>query len=86
MPWFQRHAYDVVSLAYGPQTLWLDHALQGTAGAALHPGLDTRRVELIVRKGFRPGIDSYSAFQENDRATRMAAASPPRCAASGSAG
>lgn len=61
--------YDVIELSYGAQTLWPDHALQGSANAALHPDLDTRRVELILRKGFRPGIDSYSAFRENDRAT-----------------
>ena len=62
-----RAAFEVVQLPYGPQTLWPDHAIQGTAAAALHPGLDTRRVELILRKGTRPGVDSYSAFHENDR-------------------
>ena len=56
-------------MPYGPQTLWPDHAIQGSAEAALHPGLDQRRIELIIRKGFRPAIDSYSAFFENDRAT-----------------
>ena len=64
-----RAPYDVVELPYGPQTLWPDHAIQGSPGAALHPALDTRRLELIVRKGFRPGVDSYSAFNENDRST-----------------
>ena len=64
-----RAPFDVVRLAYGDQTLWPDHAIQGSPGAALHPDLDTRRVELIVRKGFRPGIDSYSGFHENDRST-----------------
>lgn len=51
------------------QTLWPDHCVQGTPGAALHPALDQRRIELVVRKGFRPRLDSYSAFSENDRTT-----------------
>ena len=50
-------------------TLWPDHCLQGTAGAAFHPELVIDRAELIIRKGFRPEIDSYSAFFENDRRT-----------------
>lgn len=64
-----RRPFETIELAYGAQTLWPDHCIQGSAGAALHPDLDLRRVELILRKGFRPGIDSYSAFRENDRAT-----------------
>lgn len=64
-----RQPYDVVQMPYGPQILWPDHAVQGTTEAALHPALDTRRVELILRKGMRPAIDSYSAFFENDRVT-----------------
>ncbi len=64
-----RAPFDVMQMPYGPQTLWPDHALQDTPGAALHPGLDTRRVELVLRKGFRPGIDSYSAFRDNDGVT-----------------
>lgn len=64
-----RQAFETMDFPYGPQTLWPDHAVQGTPEAALHPGLDQRRVELVVRKGFRPAIDSYSAFFENDRAT-----------------
>jgi nicotinamidase/pyrazinamidase len=64
-----RQPYDTVTMPYGPQTLWPDHAIQGTAEAALHPGLDTRKIELILRKGVRPAIDSYSAFFENDRTT-----------------
>jgi nicotinamidase/pyrazinamidase len=51
------------------QTLWPDHCVQGGAGAAFHPGFDLRPVSLVLRKGFRPGLDSYSAFFENDRAT-----------------
>jgi nicotinamidase/pyrazinamidase len=64
-----RQPYDVIEMPYGPQTLWPDHGLQGTGEAELHPDLDTRRVEMILRKGFRPAIDSYSAFFENDRTT-----------------
>jgi nicotinamidase/pyrazinamidase len=56
-------------MPYGQQTLWPDHCVQGTAGAALHPKLAVDRAELIIRKGFRPEIDSYSAFFENDRRT-----------------
>ena len=59
--------FESVEMSYGAQILWPDHCVQGTAGAAFHPGLDVPRAELIIRKGFRPAIDSYSAFQENDR-------------------
>ena len=62
--------YDTIELPYGTQVLWPDHAVQGTPGAALHPDLDLARVELVLRKGFHPAIDSYSAFRENDRTTR----------------
>ena len=62
-------ALDTISMPYGPQTLRPDHCVQGTAGAAFHPQLDTRRAELVIRKGFRAEIDSYSAFYENDRRT-----------------
>jgi nicotinamidase/pyrazinamidase len=58
-----------VTAPYGPQTLWPDHCLQHSAGAALHPTLDIPHAELILRKGFRREIDSYSAFLENDHAT-----------------
>jgi nicotinamidase/pyrazinamidase len=61
--------FDSVTMRYGRQTLWPDHCRQGTDGAAFHPKLETRRAELIIRKGFRPEIDSYSAFFENDRHT-----------------
>ena len=64
-----RAPFDIVDLAYGPQTLWPDHAVIGSPGAELHPDLDPARIELVLRKGFRPGIDSYSAFRENDRRT-----------------
>jgi nicotinamidase/pyrazinamidase len=56
-------------MSYGQQTLWPDHCLQGTDGAAFHPELVIDRAELIIRKGFRSHIDSYSAFFENDRRT-----------------
>lgn len=61
--------FSTVTLPYGEQTLWPDHALIDTPNAALHAGLDQAPIEAIFRKGFRPGIDSYSAFRENDRKT-----------------
>jgi nicotinamidase/pyrazinamidase len=61
--------FQTIAMDYGPQTLWPDHCVQGTAGAAFHPQLSTDRAELIIRKGFRREIDSYSAFHENDRRT-----------------
>ena len=60
---------DTVRAAYGTQTLWPDHCIQGTPGAQLHPDLDIPHAELILRKGFRRNIDSYSAFTENDGVT-----------------
>lgn len=59
--------FESITMSYGQQTLWPDHCVQGTPGAALHPELLTDRAELILRKGFRTEIDSYSAFYENDR-------------------
>jgi len=64
-----RQPYDSIELPYGTQVLWPDHALQRSANAALHPGLDTSRVEVIIRKGCDPAIDSYSTFFENDHCT-----------------
>jgi nicotinamidase/pyrazinamidase len=61
--------FSEIALPYGRQTLWPDHALQGSPGAALHPALEQARIEVIVRKGFHARIDSYSAFFENDRQT-----------------
>lgn len=61
--------YSVTAMPYGPQVLWPVHCVQGSAGAAFHPGLRTDAADMILRKGFRPGIDSYSAFFENDRQT-----------------
>lgn len=64
-----RQAFETIEMPYGPQTLWPDHCVQGTEGAAFHPKLDTNAASLIVRKGTRPEVDSYSAFFENDRRT-----------------
>ena len=61
--------FDRIEMSYGLQTLWPDHCVQGTPGAAFHPGLATARAELILRKGIRCDIDSYSAFFENDKRT-----------------
>ncbi|QBF29810.1 bifunctional nicotinamidase/pyrazinamidase [Thalassococcus sp. S3] len=60
--------YELISMSYGDQVLWPDHCIQGTEGAAFHPDLRADG-DLIIRKGFRAGIDSYSAFFENDRTT-----------------
>ena len=59
-----------IRLGYGDQTLWPDHCVQGTKGAEFHRDLAARDSELVLRKGFRKEIDSYSAFYENDRATK----------------
>ncbi len=61
--------YDLIEMPYGPQVLWPDHCVQGTQGAAFHAGLEADRADLIIRKGYRPAIDSYSAFFENDHQT-----------------
>ena len=61
--------FQSIAMPYGQQTLWPDHCIQGSHGAAFHPALDLTRAELIIRKGFRKAIDSYSAFFENDHAT-----------------
>lgn len=61
--------FDTATLAYGEQVLWPDHCVQGTPGAALHPALNADRIQMVIRKGFRRAIDSYSAFRENDRRT-----------------
>lgn len=60
--------FSSVTMPYGEQTLWPDHCIQGTEGAAFHPALRTD-ADLIIRKGMNPAIDSYSAFFENDRTT-----------------
>lgn len=64
-----RRPYEVIELPYGRQVLWPDHCVQGSFDAALHAGLDVPQAQLVLRKGFHPGVDSYSAFQEADRVT-----------------
>ncbi len=64
-----RQPFETIELAYGAQTLWPDHCVQGTPGAAFHAELETTRAGLIIRKGTRAEIDSYSAFFENDHQT-----------------
>lgn len=61
--------FSTTEMPYGTQVLWPTHCVQGSAGAAMHPDLETDRVAMIVRKGTDPAIDSYSAFFENDRET-----------------
>lgn len=64
-----RAPYEVTDMPYGAQVLWPDHCVQGSEGARFHPKLKGNRAEMIVRKGFRAEIDSYSAFFENDKRT-----------------
>ena len=61
--------FEQIEVSYGAQTLWPDHCVQGSWGAEFHPALKLTKAELILRKGFRKEIDSYSAFFENDRTT-----------------
>ena len=61
--------YDMIDMPYGPQVLWPDHCIQGSKGADFHALLDQTSADLIIRKGYTPSIDSYSAFFENDRTT-----------------
>ena len=68
--WRDAKPFQTAQFNYGPQTLWPDHCVQGTPGADFHPDLEVTKAQMIVRKGFHPGIDSYSAFRENDRMTR----------------
>jgi len=62
--------FDMMKLAYGNQVLWPDHCVQGTEGAALHKDLNIPHAELIIRKGYRREVDSYSAFLEADKKTQ----------------
>src|SRR5271154_2592755 len=64
-----KHPFEQIEMSYGMQTLWPDHCVQGSKGAEFLPELNLPQVELILRKGFRSHIDSYSAFFENDRVT-----------------
>lgn len=61
--------YDIITLDYGEQVLWPNHCVQESRGADFHHDLETKNTNMIVRKGFRPEIDSYSAFYENDQTT-----------------
>ena len=62
--------FEMIELPYGMQNLWPDHCVQGSFGAQFHKSLDTDKAQMIIRKGFRPDVDSYSAFFENDQKTR----------------
>ena len=64
-----RRPFETIEAGYGPQILWPDHCVQGTSGAEFHGALDIPHAELILRKGYHPHINSYSAFLENDRKT-----------------
>ncbi len=61
--------YSLIDMPYGAQVLWPDHCVQGTHGAAFRADLNTETADMIIRKGYNPAIDSYSAFFENDRKT-----------------
>ena len=65
-----KQPFETIEASYGPQILWPDHCLQDTPGASFRSDLHLPHAELVLRKGFRPSIDSYSAFYENDRRTR----------------
>ena len=64
-----KQPYEMMRMSYGDQVLWPDHCVQGTQDAALHKDLNISHAQLIIRKGFHAGVDSYSAFQEADRTT-----------------
>ncbi|MCP9228798.1 bifunctional nicotinamidase/pyrazinamidase [Mesorhizobium sp. LMG 17147] len=64
-----KRPFETIDMPYGEQTLWPDHCIQGSLGSDFHSGLAWSKAELVIRKGFRPAIDSYSAFFENDRTT-----------------
>jgi len=64
-----KQPFETAVMPYGEQTLWPDHCVQGTPGAEFHRDLEYTRAELVLRKGFRSEIDSYSAFYENDQQT-----------------
>jgi len=64
-----KQPFQTIELDYGTQVLWPMHCVQGTSGAEFHRDLDIVRASLVVRKGFRRGIDSYSALFENDKKT-----------------
>lgn len=61
--------YDTIEMDYGTQVLWPDHCVQASEGADFHPDLNIKKTQVIIRKGFRKDIDSYSTFFENDQKT-----------------
>jgi nicotinamidase/pyrazinamidase len=65
-----RKPYETIEVSYGPQILWPDHCVQATSGAELRQDLQIAHAQLVLRKGYHRGIDSYSAFYENDRKTQ----------------
>ena len=65
-----RRPFETTRLAYGEQVLWPDHCVQGTGGAAFADGLDLPMAQLVIRKGYHPQVDSYSAFREADKTTK----------------
>ena len=64
-----KNTFETIEMSYGEQVLWRDHCVQSSRGSDFHPDLETNRSQLIIRKGFRKEIDSYSAFYENDNST-----------------
>lgn len=64
-----RNPFETIDFPYGEQTLWPDHCVQGSKGAEFHSDLDWTKAQMVIRKGFRRDIDSYSAFFENDQRT-----------------
>lgn len=64
-----KNPYDTIEVDYGEQVLWPDHCVQGSMGAEFHPELNTLKTQVVIRKGFRKAIDSYSTFFENDQKT-----------------
>ncbi|MTI09043.1 bifunctional nicotinamidase/pyrazinamidase [Rhodospirillaceae bacterium RKSG073] len=64
-----KNPLETIELSYGTQVLWPDHCVSGSHGAAFHKDLDVNAAQMIIRKGFRSAIDSYSAFFENDQVT-----------------
>ena len=64
-----RGPFELIEMDYGPQVLWPDHCIQGSIGARFHTELHSDRADLVIRKGYNPAIDSYSAFFENDHKT-----------------
>jgi nicotinamidase/pyrazinamidase len=64
-----KEPFEAIEMPYGEQVLWPDHCVQNSGGSDFHPDLKTNRSQLIIRKGFRKEIDSYSAFYENDNST-----------------